>query len=181
MIFPSSVGQSDLIKTLVYNSWYQHTRLILCLLLIYSSNSMGFRINYRTQPTAGTRATAGTPCMPERWTMFWRLIIIKRYFLYMCCWFLQYFLKKTQSFNLLLWNYLLILKILSVTLFKEPKAAILTLKMLTGSYLWFCKIIPEAACDKLILAHFPCSQWGAITRELLDCNFKEANKKLIIV
>jgi hypothetical protein len=42
--------------------------------------------------------------------------------------------------------------------FKDPKAAILTLKMLTGSRLGFCKIIPEAACDKLILAHFPCSQ-----------------------
>jgi hypothetical protein len=41
---------------------------------------------------------------------------------------------------------------------KDPKAAILTLKMLTGSRLWFCKIIPEAACEKLILAHFPFSQ-----------------------
>jgi hypothetical protein len=42
---------------------------------------------------------------------------------------------------------------LPVTRFKDPKAAILTLKMLTGSRLGFRKIIPEAACDKLILAH----------------------------
>jgi hypothetical protein len=33
------------------------------------------------------------------------------------------------------WNYLLILKILSVTRFKDPNAAILALKMLTGSRL----------------------------------------------
>jgi hypothetical protein len=47
------------------------------------------------------------------------------------------------------------LEILPVTRFKDPRAAILTLKMLTGSRLWFCKIIPKAAGDKLILAHFP--------------------------
>jgi hypothetical protein len=29
------------------------------------------------------------------------------------------------------------------------------MKMLLGSSLGFCKIIPEAACEKLILAHFP--------------------------
>jgi hypothetical protein len=66
--------------------------------------------------------------------------------------------KKTQSFSLLLCNYLLILKILLVARFKDPKAAILTLKILTGSRLRFWKIIPKAAGDKLILAHFPCSQ-----------------------
>ncbi len=38
---------------------------------------------------------------------------------------------------------------------QDPTAAVLTLKMRTGSRLWFCKIIPEAACDKLIFAHFP--------------------------
>ncbi len=55
--------------------------------------------------------------------------------------FLLEWKNQTQSFSLLLWNYLLILKILPVTHFKDPKAAILTLKMLTGSRLWFCKII----------------------------------------
>jgi hypothetical protein len=54
--------------------------------------------------------------------------------------------------------YLLILKILPVASFKGPKAEILTLKTLTGSHLRFCKIVPEAACDKLILEHFPCNQ-----------------------
>jgi hypothetical protein len=39
------------------------------------------------------------------------------------------------------------LNILSVTCFEDPKAAIMTQKMLTGSRLLFCKIIPEAACD----------------------------------
>jgi hypothetical protein len=42
--------------------------------------------------------------------------------------------------------------------FKEPKAQIWTLKMHTRSRLRFCQIIPEAAFDKLIVAHFPCSQ-----------------------
>jgi hypothetical protein len=50
------------------------------------------------------------------------------------------------------------LKILPVTRFKDPKAAILTLKILTGIRLLFCKIMPEAAYDKLILAHFSSSQ-----------------------
>ncbi len=59
----------------------------------------------------------------------------------------------------------MILKILLVTRFKDRKAAILTLKMRTGSRLWFCKNIPEAACDKLIFAHFPWSQWEVGTRE----------------
>jgi hypothetical protein len=40
------------------------------------------------------------------------------------------------------------LKIFQITCFKDPKAAILTLKMLSGSRLCFCKIMPEAACDK---------------------------------
>ncbi len=74
-------------------------------------------------------------------------------------------LNQTQSFSLLLWNYLLILKIHLVTRFKDPKVAILTQKMLTGSRLWFCKIIPKAASDTLILAHFPCSQQEVGTRE----------------
>jgi hypothetical protein len=43
--------------------------------------------------------------------------------------------KQTQSFSLLLLNYLLILKILSVTRFKDPRAVILALKVLTGSRL----------------------------------------------
>ncbi len=58
-----------------------------------------------------------------------------------------------------------LLKILLVTRFKDLKAAILTLKMLTGSRLWLCKIILEVAVDKLILAHFPWSQWEVGTRE----------------
>ena len=57
------------------------------------------------------------------------------------------------SFSLLLWNYLLILKILSVNR---------RFLLWKGSRLWFCKIIPEAACDKLILVHFPCSLWENI-------------------
>jgi hypothetical protein len=32
------------------------------------------------------------------------------------------------------------------------------LYMLIKSHLRICKIIPEAACDMLSLAHFPCSQ-----------------------
>ncbi len=72
---------------------------------------------------------------------------------------------QTKCFTLLLWNFILILKILTVTRFEDPKAAFLTLKMLTGNHLWFCKIIPEAACDKLSLVHFPCSQWDDGTRE----------------
>ncbi len=43
--------------------------------------------------------------------------------------------------------YIRILKILPLTCFNHPRAAILTLKMLTGSRLWFCSIIPKAAGD----------------------------------
>ncbi len=111
---------------------------------------------------------------------------------------LRWWKNQTQSFTFLLWNFILILEILPVTCFEDSKAAILTRKMLTGSRLWFCKIIPEAACDKLIPAHFPCSQWEAGTREhrpitenserrflirysKLISNFKEANRNLTIV
>ncbi len=59
------------------------------------------------------------------------------------------------SFSLLLWNYLPILKILS-----EP-----AIWLWKWSRLWFCKIIPEAAWNKLILVHFPCSLWEFGTRE----------------
>jgi hypothetical protein len=91
---------------------------------------------------------------------FWRLIILNKSFWHIRWWFLQLFVSllmkyrtQTQSFSFLLRNsnYLLILKILSVTLFKDPKEAILTLKMRTGSRLWFCKIIPEAACGSVTI------------------------------
>ncbi len=84
------------------------------------------------------------------------------------------------SLNLLLWNYLLILKILPVTSYKDPKAAILTLKMLTGSRLWFCKIIPKAAGDKLILAHFPGCKWEVGTREHRPITEKEILRRFLL-
>ncbi len=46
----------------------------------------------------------------------------------------RYPLPLSTGISLLLRNYLLILKILPVSRFKDPKAAILTLKMLTGSF-----------------------------------------------
>jgi hypothetical protein len=108
---------------------------------------------------------------------------------------------QTRSFTLIPWNCLQILKILPVTNFRDPKVAILTLKMYTWSCLWLYKVIPEADCDKLILAHFPCSLWEVRTRERRPItekeilrrvsvsifkiskyrNFNVANKKLIIV
>jgi hypothetical protein len=48
---------------------------------------------------------------------------------------------------------------------KDPVAEILSLKMLTRSHLQFCKIKSEAACKKLILAHFPRSQRDVGIRE----------------
>ncbi len=102
---------------------------------------------------------------------------------------------ETQSFSLLLWNNLLILKILPVTRFREPKAAILTLKMLTGSRLWFCKIIPQKLPDtSWFLRIFPAANeesalenidqwqrrefWGGYEWSFSKFvnNFKEANK-----
>jgi hypothetical protein len=77
--------------------------------------------------------------------------------------FLTWCKNQTQSFSLLLWNYLLIMKILPVTRLKDPEAT--TLKILIGSSLWLCKIILEAAFEKWILAHFPCMQWEVYTRE----------------
>ncbi len=52
-----------------------------------------------------------------------------------------------------------------VTRFKYPTVAILTIIMHSGIRLWFCKTRPKAACDKIILAHFLCSQWEVGTRE----------------
>ncbi len=62
---------------------------------------------------------------------------------------LSWWKNQTQSFSLLLWNYTYFEKNPSSNpLQEDPNAAILTLVMLTGTRLWFCKIIPEAACDK---------------------------------
>ncbi len=92
---------------------------------------------------------------------FLRLIIINRFLCTSADNFYNFLF-----LSLLLWNDLLILKILPVNCFKDPKEATLTLKMLTESRLWFYKSIPEVVCDKLILlAHFPCSQWEVVTRE----------------
>jgi hypothetical protein len=44
-------------------------------------------------------------------------------------------------------NCLLILKMLSFTLSSDPKAAIITLKMLSGRRPCSCQTIPKAACD----------------------------------
>ncbi len=116
---------------------------------------------------------------------FWRFIVINRYLPFCKCAdrFFNLLLhsklikNQTESFRLLLWNYwgtrVLILKILPVTRFIDPKASFLTLKMLTRSRLLFYKIIPGAACDKLILAlfwqinscAFLCSLWEVGTRE----------------
>ncbi len=60
---------------------------------------------------------------------------------------------KLKSFSLLLWNYILILKILPVNRFKDSKAAILTLKILTGSRWWFCKIIGSEKLVKDLKNH----------------------------
>jgi hypothetical protein len=92
-----------------------------------------------------------------RWLFFYR------FFFFSSCWKNQ-----TQIFSLLLWNYLQILKILLVTHlthFKKPKAAILTLQMLTGSHL----------AGKLILAQFPCNHWVVRTREHASTNHREEN------
>ncbi len=99
--------------------------------------------------------------------------------------------KNQTQFQLGPWNYLLILKILPVSRFKEPEAAILRLKMLTGSRLWFCKIIPEGACDneRSALENIDQSQirefWGGFQKAFSKTSpvstFNEANKKLITV
>ncbi len=95
---------------------------------------------------------------------FWRLIIINKNFLFLALMvFTILFHEKTKlevwacPFGITYQE--LILEILPETRFKNPKVAILTLKMLIWSRLWFCKITPEAACDKSILARFPWGQW----------------------
>ncbi len=55
----------------------------------------------------------------SKWIFFWRLIIVKRYF-FMHLQFLQFFVswltkESNSKFSLLCWNFLVILKILSVT------------------------------------------------------------------
>ncbi len=85
----------------------------------------------------------------DKYVLSVHALIVFTIFCFLLEWKIQ-----TQSFSLLLLNYLLILKILPVTCFKDPTKAIFTLKMLTGSCLWFCKIIPKAAGDKLIFGAF---------------------------
>jgi hypothetical protein len=45
----------------------------------------------------------------------------------------------------------------------------------------FCKIIPEAACDKIIFEHLPCSQRGDGTREHRPITEKESKEILRMV
>ncbi len=90
---------------------------------------------------------------------FWRLITINRYFLYsvhalILFKIFRFSVDEETKFKVI-WNYLLICKILPVTRFKDAIAAILTLKLLTEILLWSCNIIPKAACYKFIIAHFP--------------------------
>ena len=91
--------------------------------------------------------------------IFWNVNIINRHFLHMCWLFLSWWKNQTQTLNLLLWNYLLILKIFPVTCFNDPKRRY-----------WHWQCIQEAAAvcdpiDKSILAHFPWSHWEVDTRE----------------
>jgi hypothetical protein len=59
------------------------------------------------------------------------------------------------------WNYLLIVKMLSVTLVSDPKAATFIMEMQTGSCLWFFKIIPTVACFPYIWRiFFPAANEG---------------------
>jgi hypothetical protein len=56
----------------------------------------------------------------------------------------------------------------------------LTQKMHTGSRLCFCKTKPEAAIEKLNLAHWPITEKGILKRvpvSILKKLFQEANKK----
>jgi hypothetical protein len=66
---------------------------------------------------------------------------------------------------------------LSVTLFKNPKATYLTLTMLTGSCLWTCKIILKAACDNKIWRIFPIANEGADTGEHRPIKGKGLSKR----
>ncbi len=81
---------------------------------------------------------------------------------------------------------------------QRPESGYIDTENIHRSRLWFCKTIPEAACDKLFVAHFPCSQWWAGIREHQPItekgilrrvsvsifkvvnSFKEANKKFIM-
>ncbi len=87
--------------------------------------------------------------------------------------FLSWWKNKTQSFSLLLWITYLFLKSFQWPASKTLKRWFLHRK---GSRLWFCKIIPEATCDKSILAHFPFSQWEVGTRE-----HRPIKEKLILI
>jgi hypothetical protein len=55
--------------------------------------------------------------------------------------------KQSQILACFFLYYSLILKMRSVSFFKNHKAAVLTQKMHTGSCLLTCKIIPKATCD----------------------------------
>ncbi len=83
------------------------------------------------------------------------------------CWnFLMHCCSKNHS--LLLRKYF-ILKIVSVTLFRDPTVAILTLKMQTESCRWSWKVMSHAACDPdrpyrkppvILKSHIENRQWS---------------------
>jgi hypothetical protein len=72
---------------------------------------------------------------------------------------------KKCTYKIIFYTCLLSLKILPLTRFKDSKSAILILKMLTGSLLGFCKMIPKTACEMFNSCTFSCSQWELGTRE----------------
>jgi hypothetical protein len=106
---------------------------------------------------------------------FGSYVISNRYFLYLGWWFLQLFVALFQNkfeseFYLAPLKLFTFFKFNSVTLFRDPKEAILTLKMHTESHLWSSKIIPKAVFNNVNLAHFPCNQlevnkWRASTMQ----------------
>jgi|LakMenEpi03Aug12_release.lakeMendotaPanAssembly.Ray.scaffolds.fasta_scaffold611588_1 hypothetical protein len=97
-------------------------------------------------------------CLCHRW-IFWRIIIIKGTSVHALIvvtifYFFSWWKNQTQIFSLAYFKLLTNFENPSSNRFKEPKAAILTLIILTEGRLWFCKIIPEAAFTSQFLRIF---------------------------
>ncbi len=112
----------------------------------------------------------------QQMNIFWRVIIINRClicadgFTSLC--FLVDDIIKFKVSSLLLWNYLLTLKILPVNRFKDSKAAILTLNMHIRNRMWFWK----SSRNQLVTSSFLRIILGASDRSALE-NIEQAQRK----
>ena len=115
---------------------------------------------------------------------FWRLIIkIGTFFLYMRWYFLQFFvsylMKKSYSkFKFAPLKLLTNFENSSSNLLHRPSSGDFDTENAYRKPPWFFESIQETSCDKIIFAHYPCSQWEVSTIEHPPITEKEILRRV---